>query len=193
MCCKSFGVGGKAGSPLSRPSAARGGLVRGFLPAASFLPARPPSPRPRDTVSRPPGTERARLRRGPSGGHAPPAQAAPWGSRSARPAPSAPGPLPPPGPPQGTEPPSPGLGSAHARRSGQPPAPGAARSWVTAAAARPALPCGLPSACCCEGGGAHSRWTHSTWERGLSPGRKRGGDVLRGGHLPSAHPVSFVN
>lgn len=48
MCWKSFGVGGKAGSLLSWPSAERGCLVRGFLPVSSFLPALPSSPRPRD-------------------------------------------------------------------------------------------------------------------------------------------------
>lgn len=109
-------------------------------------------------------SERAMLRRwrrAGSGGHAPPAPAA-LGVSVARPAPSTRGPLPPPRPPQGLEFRSPGLSSAHAQHRGQPPAPGAARSWATSDAARPALTRGLLSACCCRGRGAHSQLTHST-------------------------------
>lgn len=84
------------------------------------------------------------------------------GVSAVRPAPSTPGPLPPPGPTQGLEARSPGLGSAHAQHRGQPPAPGAARSWGASDAARPALTRGLPSACCCGGRGALSQWTPST-------------------------------
>lgn len=166
MCWKSFGVGGKAGSLLSWPSAERGCLVRGFLPVSSFLPALPSSPRPRDRcrglcAQREPtrdaaaGAPRGERRARPSRRAAP-------GVSVARPAPSARGPLPPPGRPQGREFRSPGLSSAHAQHRGQPPAPGAARSWGPSDAARPALTRGLPSARGCRGRGAHSPLTHST-------------------------------
>lgn len=180
--------GGREG--WESPLPALGGAGRPQL-AASSRP--PPSSLPGPAIgvaaSGHGARERAMLRRWPRGGHAPPALAAPGGCPSARPAPSAPGPLPPPGPPQGPEPPSPGLGSAHARRSGQPPAPGAARSWGPADAARPALPCGLPSACCCEGGGAHSRWKQL--KKGGSPRIERGRGRFKGWTSPLCPPLFF--
>lgn len=167
MRWKSFGVGGKVESLLSWPSAERGCLASGFLWVSSSLPALPSTPRPRARC-RGLWTPRRRTRGA--------TVVAPSSRRRARP-PCSSGPGGPcllvrvprsllfPRLPQALQPCSAGLGSAHARRKGQPPAPGAARSWGTSDAAGPALPRGLPSPAALLlqwGGGAHSRLKHLT-------------------------------
>lgn len=132
--------GGKAGSLLSRASAERGCLVRGFLPV-SLLPDLPSSPPPRARCR----GLRARRGRARDVAAAAPLSGTedtpllcprPWGSRSRR---VAAGPRAPVA--------RPGRGARLAQ--GQPPAPGAAPSGGTSdAAAVPALPRGLPSVAC---------------------------------------------